>query len=166
MNKRKRFSVLKRYGFRCVYCGRRPPEVVLEVDHRESRVTGGSNEDNNLVAGCRDCNRGKGPMSDRDDDGIVIVLGADGRIDHKRSLKLSGLWSSIPKEDRVNFMEEIQVPAEVILADILDVIRTVLSDLAEMRSDENNPLGLKNISKRLLDAHNHASVGLKKITSE
>lgn len=166
MNKRKRFSVLKRFGFQCVYCGRKPPEVTLEVDHRESRVTGGSDEDDNLVAGCRDCNRGKVPMSDRDDDGIVIVFGSDGRIDHKRSLKLSGLWSSIPKEYRANFLEEIQVPAEVILADVLDVICTVLSDLTEMRKDGNNHLGLKDISKRLLDAHNHASLGLKKITSE
>jgi hypothetical protein len=164
MNKRKRFSVLKRFGFRCVYCGRKPPEVILEVDHRESRVTGGGNEDDNLVAGCRDCNRGKGPMSDRDDDGIVIVFGSDGRIDHKRSLKFSGLWSSISKENRSNFMEEIQVPAEVILADVLDVISTVLSNLSEMRSDGN--LGLKDISRRLLDAHNHACVELKKITSK
>lgn len=100
MNKKKRFSVLKRCGFKCVYCGREPPEVTLHVDHRTSRVAGGGDEDDNLVAACSDCNFGKGATSDQDDDGIVIVFAADGSVDHERSLKLSGMWASTPKELR------------------------------------------------------------------
>lgn len=43
----------------CVYCGRRPPDVELHVDHVVPVAKGGSNELHNLVAACRDCNLGK-----------------------------------------------------------------------------------------------------------
>jgi hypothetical protein len=54
-----RFAVLKRCGYACAYCGRRPPEVVLELDHILPVVRGGTNRPDNLTAACRDCNRGK-----------------------------------------------------------------------------------------------------------
>ena len=49
ISKRQRFRVLSRDGFRCTYCGQRPPAVVLHVDHVVSLVDGGSNDDANLV---------------------------------------------------------------------------------------------------------------------
>jgi hypothetical protein len=58
-----RFRILKRDGYACRYCGRRPPAVTLEVDHAESAVDGGSNVDVNLVTACVDCNNGKGRES-------------------------------------------------------------------------------------------------------
>lgn len=33
LSKKTRFDVFKRDQFRCQYCGRTPPTVVLEVDH-------------------------------------------------------------------------------------------------------------------------------------
>lgn len=60
LSKRKRFEIFKRDGFTCQYCGQRPPEVVLEVDHIEPRAHGGSDDELNLVTSCADCNRGKG----------------------------------------------------------------------------------------------------------
>lgn len=54
-----RFEVFKRDHFRCIYCGRTPPEVVLEVDHIESVSTGGGNEISNLATSCDQCNSGK-----------------------------------------------------------------------------------------------------------
>lgn len=54
-----RFAVLVRDGFCCQYCGRRAPDVALEVDHRTPRSRGGSNRADNLVTACFDCNRGK-----------------------------------------------------------------------------------------------------------
>jgi hypothetical protein len=59
LSKGGRFRILKRDGFRCVYCGRKPPEIQLHVDHATSRKNGGSDEDENLVAACVDCNLGK-----------------------------------------------------------------------------------------------------------
>jgi hypothetical protein len=58
-----RWQVLARDGFTCTYCGRKPPDVALEVDHRTSLRDGGSDELQNLVTACSDCNRGKGGSS-------------------------------------------------------------------------------------------------------
>lgn len=58
-SKRLRFEVFKRDEFTCQYCGRRPPEVVLELDHIHPRAAGGKDDEINLVTACVDCNRGK-----------------------------------------------------------------------------------------------------------
>jgi len=58
-SKRLRFDVLEAGGFACHYCGRRPPEVELQVDHIEPISRGGLDERENMVASCADCNRGK-----------------------------------------------------------------------------------------------------------
>jgi 5-methylcytosine-specific restriction endonuclease McrA len=55
-----RFEILKRDNFTCRYCGRKPPEVVLEIDHIIPVVEGGTNDWGNLITSCFDCNRGKG----------------------------------------------------------------------------------------------------------
>ena len=60
LSKRQRFEVFKRDNFTCQYCGRKPPDVILEVDHVCAVVSGGTNEDYNLLTSCFDCNRGKG----------------------------------------------------------------------------------------------------------
>jgi 5-methylcytosine-specific restriction endonuclease McrA len=55
-----RFDVFNRDGFRCVYCGRSASDgVTLEADHRIARANGGTDDLDNLVTSCRDCNRGK-----------------------------------------------------------------------------------------------------------
>lgn len=55
-----RFEVFKRDSFKCQYCGRAAPDVILEVDHILPVAEGGDNEPLNLITSCRDCNRGKG----------------------------------------------------------------------------------------------------------
>jgi len=59
IGKKKRFTVFKRDGFACQYCGRTPPAVTLEVDHITPVSKGGDNDEVNLVTACFDCNRGK-----------------------------------------------------------------------------------------------------------
>lgn len=54
-----RFEVFARDLFTCQYCGRRPPDVVLECDHIHPASKGGPNELINLTTSCFDCNRGK-----------------------------------------------------------------------------------------------------------
>lgn len=59
VSKKVRFEVFKRDLFTCQYCGKRPPDVVLEVDHVHPRCDGGSDDMDNLTTSCWDCNRGK-----------------------------------------------------------------------------------------------------------
>lgn len=56
---RRRFKVLSRDKYACVYCGRSAPNVVLEIDHKIPVKRGGSDEMDNLITACFDCNRGK-----------------------------------------------------------------------------------------------------------
>lgn len=57
--KRLRFEVFKRDSFKCRYCGRSAPEVLLQIDHLEPVSEGGTNEILNLLTACVDCNLGK-----------------------------------------------------------------------------------------------------------
>lgn len=59
LTKKTRFEIFKRDLFTCQYCGRRPPDVVLEVDHIIPRADNGTDDPDNLTTSCSDCNRGK-----------------------------------------------------------------------------------------------------------
>lgn len=54
-----RFNVFKRDGFVCQYCGRRPPEIILEIDHIIPKGKKGTDIIENLITSCFECNRGK-----------------------------------------------------------------------------------------------------------
>jgi len=60
LSKALRFEVLRRDGFACTYCGRRPPCVELHVDHVVPAALGGADAPENLRTSCADCNAGKG----------------------------------------------------------------------------------------------------------
>ena len=59
-SKSKRFRILDRDGFKCVYCGTSPRENEIHIDHKIPLCKGGTNNDDNLVASCMECNLGKG----------------------------------------------------------------------------------------------------------
>ena len=59
LSKSVRFEVFKRDSFKCQYCGKSAPDVVLEVDHIIPVSKGGDNDISNLITACFDCNRGK-----------------------------------------------------------------------------------------------------------
>jgi hypothetical protein len=56
---RTRFEVFKRDRFTCQYCGRKPPEALLHLDHIVATANGGSDDPTNLVTSCSECNLGK-----------------------------------------------------------------------------------------------------------
>lgn len=59
IGKKLRFEVFKRDKFTCQYCGKRPPDVMLEVDHIHPKCEGGTDDQSNLTTACFSCNRGK-----------------------------------------------------------------------------------------------------------
>lgn len=56
---RKRFFVMRRDHFGCVRCGTSGVGVRLEIGHRVAVARGGSDDLDNLVKLCFDCNRGQ-----------------------------------------------------------------------------------------------------------
>ena len=59
---RLRFQIFQRDSFTCQYCGRKAPEVILEIDHRFPKSKGGLDNINNYITSCRECNLGKGDI--------------------------------------------------------------------------------------------------------
>ncbi len=54
-----RFAILRRYGFTCQYCGRKSPDVELQIDHIFPKSKGGLDNIENYTVACMACNYGK-----------------------------------------------------------------------------------------------------------
>lgn len=81
LSKKTRFTVFERDDFTCQYCGKQPPDVILHVDHIEPVSLGGTNELDNLITSCQDCNLGKsdrrlGEVSPRPDANAMLARAA------------------------------------------------------------------------------------------
>lgn len=59
MNKSLREKVHAKYNRKCGYCGRDIQYKEMQVDHIHPRCAGGTNEPNNLMPTCRQCNHYK-----------------------------------------------------------------------------------------------------------
>lgn len=60
ISKSLRFSIFARDQFRCRYCGRQSDVVTLAIDHVMPVSRGGTNDLENLITSCVECNSGKG----------------------------------------------------------------------------------------------------------
>lgn len=58
-NKITRFDILARDNFTCQYCGRKAPDVELQVDHIYPVSRGGYDDEKNCVTACITCNSSK-----------------------------------------------------------------------------------------------------------
>lgn len=67
-----RFEIFKRDKFTCQYCGRKAPDVLLEVDHIHPVAKGGADEVLNLLTACGECNRGKGARTLADGSALAL----------------------------------------------------------------------------------------------
>lgn len=136
ISKRKRFEVLKRDGFRCFYCGRTPPEVVLQVDHVLAVAKGGTADLANLVTSCADCNLGK---SDKDLTAIPEALEAQIQRTQEAVTKLRA------HSDAIEEMMAIEV------GDAWDVLEAL--DLWQLKMDKTVPSswfrGVSSLLKRM-----------------
>lgn len=100
-----RFEVFKRDEFTCQYCGRRSPEVVLEVDHIQPRADGGTDDSINLLTSCWECNRGK---SDRTLD--CLITGED---PHDKAIELLEKRRQVEEYNRVLAEQDYYLEREV-----------------------------------------------------
>lgn len=63
ISKGRRYDVFARDSFTCRFCGRKPPDVTLVVDHLIAVVRGGTDDPENLMTSCKECNQGKAAKS-------------------------------------------------------------------------------------------------------
>lgn len=90
-----RFEVFKRDQFKCQYCGRCAPEVVLNADHIEPHSKGGADEVINLITSCRDCNSGKGDRRLSDDSVVAKQRAQLEELEERRQqLEMMMKWRS------------------------------------------------------------------------
>lgn len=59
ISKKERFDIFERDNFTCQYCGEKPPQIVLVIDHIYPVSKGGKNDKDNLITSCFNCNSGK-----------------------------------------------------------------------------------------------------------
>ncbi len=71
ISKKLRFNVFKRDSFKCQYCGKCAPDVILHIDHINPVSKGGKNEILNLITACEDCNSGKSDRLLSDDSAMT-----------------------------------------------------------------------------------------------
>ena len=100
ISKKLRFEVFKRDEFKCIYCGRKPPTVVLNIDHIDPVSKGGTNDINNLVTACFDCNNGKSNIKL---DSLPGKLSDNIEMMHEKELQIKGYRAFIRKiRKRIN----------------------------------------------------------------
>ena len=59
ISKKLRMEIFKRDSFKCGYCGKSAPDVILHIDHIKPVSKDGDNHPLNLITACHDCNAGK-----------------------------------------------------------------------------------------------------------
>lgn len=133
VSKKIRFEVFKRDSFKCQYCGRSAPEVVLHVDHINPVSKGGENDITNLITACQDCNLGK---KDRElsDDSVM----------QKRKAQLDDLQE---RREQIEMMVEWQTSLLDIEDDELDKALEYWGRLVP--GSEFTEQGSKNIKKAI-----------------
>jgi len=105
ISKKLRFEVFKRDSFKCQYCGKASPEVVLHVDHIKPVKEGGKNHITNLITSCIDCNLGKGART-LDDNSVMEKQKKqlDDLNERREQLKMMMEW-----REELNHLEDDQI---------------------------------------------------------
>lgn len=84
IGKKLRFEVFKRDGFKCQYCGKSAPDVILHVDHVDPVANGGDADILNLITSCAACNLGKGARTLDDNTTLVKQKKQLAQLNEKR----------------------------------------------------------------------------------
>ena len=134
LSKSVRFEVFKKDSFKCQYCGKSAPDVVLEVDHIIPVSKGGDNDISNLITACFDCNRGK----------------RDKKLTDKQSVKLQKeeLDKLNARREQIEMIAEWRKELSNLMNESIDKIVEMINQ--EFYLDLNlTDYGRKNFSKRI-----------------
>lgn len=134
ISKKLRFEVFKRDSFKCQYCGKSAPDVILHVDHIVPVKEGGTNDISNLITSCSDCNLGKG-----------IKLLTDKSVIEKQRKQLEEL------NERREQLEMMMKWREKLLAiddEKVNITKARFEELAKCSLNENGTSNLKKIIKK------------------
>ena len=122
ISKKLRFEVFKRDSFKCQYCGKSAPDVVLNVDHIMPVAKGGTNDIFNLITACESCNSGK---SDRTLDDSTVIAKQKKQLDdlneRREQIEMMMEW----QRELSNLDEEATVNATNFFEELLDYDRDV-----------------------------------------
>ena len=129
-----RFEVFKRDQFKCQYCGKAAPDVVLNVDHINPVSKGGENDILNLVTSCEDCNSGK---SDR-------LLSDNSILDKQRKMLEELDERRKQLQMMLEWRDELKDFDSEVAQSVADYFEQSIDDAAQV-----NEVGLKNINKWL-----------------
>ncbi len=96
ISKKTRFEIFKRDNFRCVYCGKQPPDVTLELEHIIPRASGGRDVYEKYCTSCFDCNRGKGatPLDCLPPDALSRLAAIQERLEEINTLRMQSKLAS------------------------------------------------------------------------
>lgn len=144
ISKKIRFEIFKRDGFQCQYCGKTPPEVVLEIDHIKPRKRKGKDNEENLITACFDCNRGKGAEELK-----IAPPKTEERIKHLEE-----------KEEQLNEYLRLQEKQLRRIEKDIDFVNKVFGDLSKISGDSRcfNALGRSQVKNALKRFNKHQIV--------
>ena len=109
LSQKTRFEVFKRDNFKCQYCGRSAPDVILEVDHITPVAEGGDNDILNLITSCKECNRGKGKTRLDDNQTIAKQMAQLEELNERREqLEMLIQWKNGLKDLAEKELEYVQ----------------------------------------------------------
>lgn len=112
VSKTLRFEVFKRDKFTCQYCGRKAPDIVLEVDHIIPVSKGGKTIVSNLITACFDCNRGK---KDKTIDDNTIIKKQQDQLEQLQE-----------RREQIEMMAEWRKELDNLDSDMIDKIADVI----------------------------------------
>lgn len=163
LSRKIRFEVFKRDSFTCLYCGRKAPDVVLEIDHVKPVSGGGTNDILNLVTSCRECNSGKSNRHLSDNTVIEkqrnqleelqcrkeqIEMLFDWKkgllaLDDQIVQEISDFWSSLVRGYSLNdngLKSLRKLLKKFSVEEIMDAIRIAVDQYLEYEKDNEQPL--------------------------
>lgn len=133
ISKKIRFEVFKRDSFKCQYCGKSAPDIVLHIDHIDPVSKGGCGDIMNLITSCVDCNLGK---SDREL--------SDSSVVEKQRKQLQDLNE---RREQIEMMLSWRNAIQEMKEDVVDYVVKAINK--EMDGESVNDAGRANVKKWL-----------------